>query len=504
MCRSAFVAFTVVLLCLLPGAVAAQNSADLPLLIAKTAETVASNPDEAITGAQNLLLQKLTDEQRLTLQGVVAEAYFRKGDYLQSVKSIESVAANTAATKPLAAYNLVRQYSYLGLYQLSDSGAHRLLQSISDSDNKGSSASLKAKLYRLLAENALHRKMPGKALGYTKKINAADAERKLSPENLLVEVASLADDNRIKEAQSLLNSTRTKLPLHKARLLLLHAEILKRQHDYHRANDSLRKAMETISTLSYEPLKLNLIKETAGNYRQLGDYADFRTQQTLYLKKAVELEEHRKDGIRYLVNMEAEQYKNTANLVQQQNDRRLMYYTIAILVVLITAVALLLILRSNKKSLQKQLLLFDKISQPQASAATVEKIPASQKIKKKKESAALPKETETLILEKLDGFENSEQFMQKNMSLSTLATLLDVNPKYLSETINRTKGKNFNAYINELRINRIAFLLKNNPEYRNYKISYLAEHSGFSSHSAFATVFKSVTGMTPNAFINLL
>ncbi|RQP13732.1 MAG: AraC family transcriptional regulator [Chryseobacterium sp.] len=499
MCRS-FVVFAVVLLCLLPGAVTAQNSADLPLLIAKTAETVASNPDDAITGAQNLLLQKLTDDQRLTLQGVVAEAYFHKGDYLQSVKSIENAAANTGAIKPLAAYNLVRQYSYLGLYQLSDAGAHRLLQS----DNKGSSASLQAKLYRLLAENALHRKMPGKALEYIDKANAADTERKLSPENLLLEAACLADDNRITEAKSLLNSIRTKSPLHRARLLLLHAEILKRQHDYRRANDSLSKAMATISPLSYEPLKLDLIKETADNYRQLGDYSGFRAQQTLYLKKAVELEEHRKDGIRYLVNMEAEQYKNTANLIQQKNDRRLTYYTIAILAVLITAVVLLLILRSNKKSLQKQLLFFDKISQPQASVAIAEKHPAPQTTKKKKESAALPKETETLILQKLNDFESSEQFMQKNMSLSTLATYLDVNPKYLSETINRTKGKNFNAYINELRINRIAFLLKNSPEYRNYKISYLAEHSGFSSHSAFATVFKSVTGMTPNAFINLL
>ncbi|RXM52850.1 hypothetical protein BOQ60_26210, partial [Chryseobacterium sp. CH1] len=31
--------------------------------------------------------------------------------------------------------------------------------------------------------------------------------------------------------------------------------------------------------------------------------------------------------------------------------------------------------------------------------------------------------------------------------------------------------------------------------------SYLAEYSGFSSHSAFTTVFKSVTGMSPNVYI---
>jgi AraC-like DNA-binding protein len=38
----------------------------------------------------------------------------------------------------------------------------------------------------------------------------------------------------------------------------------------------------------------------------------------------------------------------------------------------------------------------------------------------------------------------------------------------------------------------------------NYKISYLAETCGFSSHSTFATIFKSITGITPITFIELL
>jgi len=35
-------------------------------------------------------------------------------------------------------------------------------------------------------------------------------------------------------------------------------------------------------------------------------------------------------------------------------------------------------------------------------------------------------------------------------------------------------------------------------------VSYLADFSGFSSHSAFTTVFKSVTGMSPNTYIQQL
>ena len=87
------------------------------------------------------------------------------------------------------------------------------------------------------------------------------------------------------------------------------------------------------------------------------------------------------------------------------------------------------------------------------------------------------------------------------MSLAILSVQTGINTKYLSEVINNNKGKNFNGYINELRINHIARLLKTDPAYLNYKVSYLAEYSGFSSHGAFTNVFKSVTGMSPYTYI---
>ncbi|MDN3724687.1 helix-turn-helix domain-containing protein [Aequorivita sp. SDUM287046] len=116
----------------------------------------------------------------------------------------------------------------------------------------------------------------------------------------------------------------------------------------------------------------------------------------------------------------------------------------------------------------------------------------------------IPVETENLLVKKLAHFENSKQFTKQDMSLALLAAHLDTNTKYLSEVINTHKGKNFNSYINELRINYIIDKLKNNRTYLQYKISYLAEESGFSSHSSFATVFKSVTGISPTVFIDLL
>src|SRR5690606_20454014 len=104
-------------------------------------------------------------------------------------------------------------------------------------------------------------------------------------------------------------------------------------------------------------------------------------------------------------------------------------------------------------------------------------------------------------LSKLEKFEKSQKFTNPKLTISTLAVQLKTNTTYLSEVINHYKGKNFNTYINELRINYICEKIYAHPEYLNYKISYLAEESGFASHSAFATVFKSITGISPSAFL---
>ena len=134
-----------------------------------------------------------------------------------------------------------------------------------------------------------------------------------------------------------------------------------------------------------------------------------------------------------------------------------------------------------------------------------ERIPTPQpQFQELKKSSIIPEETEQQLLKKLNKFESGKKYTNPNMSIAMLASQFDTNTKYLSEVINRQKGKNFNGYINELRINYIIDKLKTDSVYFNYKVSYLAEESGFSSHSSFATVFKSVTGISPTKFMDFL
>ncbi len=117
------------------------------------------------------------------------------------------------------------------------------------------------------------------------------------------------------------------------------------------------------------------------------------------------------------------------------------------------------------------------------------------------ENAVMTPETGQKILRQLREFEESVLFTDRNMSLPFLAAHLGTNIKYLSHVINRYKEKDFNNYINELRIRYIIRQLQGNPEFRKYKIATLADESGFSSANKFTTVFKKVTGIPPSVFI---
>lgn len=129
---------------------------------------------------------------------------------------------------------------------------------------------------------------------------------------------------------------------------------------------------------------------------------------------------------------------------------------------------------------------------------------AHHKIKKLDKKNIMSAEVEERILCELKKFEEGKKFTDKDISISVLAGEFKTNTKYLSHVLNLHKNKDFNNYINSLRIEYIIRKLETDKEYTKYKISYLAEQCGFSSHSKFTNVFKSYTGLTPSIFMEYI
>lgn len=105
------------------------------------------------------------------------------------------------------------------------------------------------------------------------------------------------------------------------------------------------------------------------------------------------------------------------------------------------------------------------------------------------------------ILLQLEKFEQKKKFLQKDLTLINLASKFNTNSNYLSKVINYYKGKNYINYINDLRIDYIVFLIKEEPKYRNYTIKALSEEAGFNTSQHFSKAFYAKTGIYPSYFV---
>lgn len=114
---------------------------------------------------------------------------------------------------------------------------------------------------------------------------------------------------------------------------------------------------------------------------------------------------------------------------------------------------------------------------------------------------SISSKTENDLLRKLELFEKNKGFTKKDINLASLSKQFETNTKYLSEIIKTHRQKQFNSYLNELRVNYIVNRLQNEPKYINTKVSYLASDCGFASHSTFTTTFTQIMNESPSAFI---
>ena len=108
------------------------------------------------------------------------------------------------------------------------------------------------------------------------------------------------------------------------------------------------------------------------------------------------------------------------------------------------------------------------------------------------------------ILQQLEKFEEELRFTDNQMSLRLLSEEFNTNIPYLSKIINVYKGKNFNYYINDLRIDYIIELLKNDATYLNYDIKNLASLAGFTNAEAFSDNFQRKFEIKPSFFIKMM
>ncbi|CAI8748985.1 helix-turn-helix domain-containing protein [Chryseobacterium sp. IT-36CA2] len=495
--------------------ISGQSGPDFTILVDKAFLKLYQNSDECISYTQGILVSDQNTEHKIVLQNIISQAYAMKGDYVQSV-NIFAQNEDTDQKNGLSyfmqifsGYNLADQYQNLGLYNQSKRIISHLL-----SDQKllkSTDPALRittAKLYQLQALNSgINRDYPMALQNLDKSnqyLSDHNEENKiLKIENKIFQASYLLKQNKLTEYKTLIDSIISDLEHQKSKpfLLGLAYENLSQYYflkqDYTTAIEKLETRLALIENLPFNNLKIKIYESLSHNYYAIHNDTKYHQYNKLYNDLKAKTDSSSKEGIRYLIKLvESNQNKNIEfqKHILLRSSSSLIFVLSFIIIALFTY---FLFIKSKNKDLKKQFDFFKKqiIQKPQP--VILNKTPA---VAKDSGSAKISKEKEDEILQKLEEFEKSDGYLNKNMSLSLLSSQMEINTRYLSEVINN-KEKNFNGDINKLRINHIVQLLRNDAAFLNYKVSYLAEYSGFSSHSAFTTVFKSVTGMSPNVYI---
>ena len=125
-------------------------------------------------------------------------------------------------------------------------------------------------------------------------------------------------------------------------------------------------------------------------------------------------------------------------------------------------------------------------------------------VKQKYQNSTLAEDEKTMLQDRIMNlFENTDEIFAEDFNMNKLADLVGSNYKNVSQVINELIGKNFNALLNEYRIQEACRRFNDIANYGNYTIEAVGNSVGYGSRSTFVTQFKTITGLTPSEFQNM-
>jgi len=500
-------------LCLLLGLSQQINSQSITKqqsLLIEAEKSYQSKPKEALKIAFLLYSGRNSSKEKANLNFLLSKIYLVLGDYRNSAYYLfEASKYNENLSDVQKARIALQKASLLNKLFLYNQGNIYLLESknsIKQLTNKKEIKEIEGSIFIEELEILLKQQDFKKAKTAINNLNSIDFEsfkNEIKIRILLLKSRYFLNIGAINLSNKILNSLSNYSEIKDENNLFLKIDYLNEIAFNYFHNQKYEEAIATSKKSEYIAnsfgnlyLSENINKTLVLSYLALNKDQDYKLINTNLLTIKTEITKKEEDAVNSIYNLVKNEYQ--ANY--QSNDSKLknkLYFSLGVFIV----VFLISFLIWYKKYLNyKRLIELINYLEITRKKETNNQNSIDLAIKKN----YIPLETEQMLLNKLKKFETSKKFTNKEISLAVLAGQFDTNTKYLSEVINKHYHINFNSYINNLRINFIVEKLKNEPNFCNYKISYLAEISGFSSHSSFATVFKTNTGISPITFIDLL
>lgn len=275
-------------------------------------------------------------------------------------------------------------------------------------------------------------------------------------------------------------------------LMESYAKLYVEKKDYGQAVTYAEKGIQLMD-FSDTKLKSSLHEVLATCYGELGDIDNARKNYNVYLKLNSDYTTEKNNAISLAFKQSKTGLKK--EIADQKNGKMVLGWLLVVMLIIFATIIFL-----YRQKVHKNRALYLKAVDQLIHHSSQNTAPAQEKREAPAPAVSLSEEKEQEILQKLEDFEKSEMITHKKLTIAFLAASLETNVTYLSNVISRYKAANFNHYINSLKITYIVNKLYSEPHYRNYKITYLAEECGL-PYSSFTSIFKTITGMSPSAFI---
>lgn len=477
---------------------------------------VATDIKQAQIVADSLSSVAVNDEQRIRANMLSANLYFATGDVGDAI--LHAMKANQIATTALntnwqaiTSGFLATAFRGIGLLQASE----RYL-TISQKANEQAA---QGPMYTLTKINLLHERVFHKfnSKDYTAAESILQEARKLivhdtkeSKKGVLIKATNsqllgncylhlgrlaLADE-MLQETLLLLGDVESNLQPYTYRTI---AEVEMKKGNLQKAYEYLNLTLPYLKSAEVQELKMLVYQSFATYYMKVGDLEKSND----YSMKAATLEKNR---VNLAYEVSDKLFENLTTIKEDYKNRYKVVITLALCLIfgMISILIYLYLLKNRQKA--KYNLLKEKLVEMK-SIPVDDAVPAQEStpdIDIKIKDIHISEDTEIRLLKGFIELEEMQFFLEKSVSLNSLALILQSNQRYASYIIRKYRGKDFYAYIQTKRIEFIVASLKKDSALLDYKLSHLAEMSGFSNPSKFSIAFKNEVGIPPSAFVHLL
>ncbi len=137
--------------------------------------------------------------------------------------------------------------------------------------------------------------------------------------------------------------------------------------------------------------------------------------------------------------------------------------------------------------------------QPETSTANTEAAITDDKTNKPKAVASKPSaETSSIDNIVTEWTQRADKpYLKESITIMQVAEQMGLNTRLLSNYLNSVKGRNFNAWINYLKVEETKCMLLAD---RSMQLSEIAYKMGFSDLASMSKIFKSIEGMPPSVY----